>query len=185
MTAPAKTTDIYKKLRLLTNQIRYGKFISIDPSIGSSSSMPAYSIYDRGELVHSAKLKIDHTKSTYEKAQEISRQLTAVYKMYKPQVLVYEEIPDQGYAPSKGINHRSPHATGFNQTAHATLLKALGVILGCYPGPEHAVGLRPMVWKKRSRQTYRKGDINDAIEIGYVCIQMAREIEELENGKIK
>lgn len=182
MTAPARTTDIYKAMKPLIYLIRTGKFISVDPSIGSSSSMPAYAIYDRGELIHSAKLKINPSLSIYEKAQEIHRQVSSVYTRYRVDLLIYEEIPDQAYtvASKGGINHKGGWS-GVNVSAHATLLKSLGVILGV-PGPTYALGLRPVVWKRRARDTYRKGDIADAVELGWVALEMARDIEELENG---
>jgi hypothetical protein len=62
-----------------------------------------------------------------------------------------------------------------NAIAHASLHKALGVILSV-PGPTGFVGIMPFSWKKLVRDTYVKGDEADAVEMGYVAIEVAHEI---------
>ena len=137
MAIPNKTTEIYKRIRPLTSIIQKGTIIAIDPSIGSSSSMPGWAVYHLSELIDSGVLDIDSSLSVYERAQDIHRKLHQLYKYYKPDVLIYEEIPDQAYMPpaSTRVNHRPSFATGNNAKAHSTLLKALGVVLGV-PGPD-------------------------------------------------
>lgn len=88
-----------------------------------------------------------------------------LYRDFDPDVLVYEEIPAQRYGG------------GGNANAHASLLKALGVILSV-PGPDGYVGIYPISWRKLVRETYVKGDEADAVEIGWIVIELAREIRD-------
>mgnify|MGYP001571998249 FL=1 len=163
-----QNTDTYRNIRPLIDFIICGSVVCIDPSIGSTSSMPGWAIYRSGELIQSGIFTIDPKIRIWEKARELHRNVYNIYKKFKPDILVYEEIPDQ--------NYRQGGATGFNVKAHATLLKAVGAILSV-PGTSYAVGLRPIVWKKYVRPEYRKGDKEDAIEIGYAAIQISKEIK--------
>ena len=136
--------------------------VAIDPSVGSGSSMPGFSVYRAGELVDSGILEIKYYKPLPDRLRELSGRLRKLYVAYPPDVLVYEEVPVQRYG-------------GGNATAQASLLKALGVILSV-AGPSGYVGITPTSWKAAARDTYVKSDVNDAIEIGWVAIQTATEI---------
>jgi len=76
-------------------------------------------------------------------------------------VLVYEDIPA---------------TSGFNQNAISSLLKAVGVVL-CSTTSSHVVGVHPASWKNYVRPEYKKGDKEDAIEIGRIAIALAQHIE--------
>lgn len=158
-----KTTKTYKELYKCRKVILNGTFISIDPSIGSRSSMPAWAVYKKGRKIAADTFDINADATLHQRAQELHSQVYRLYKQYKPKLLVYEDIPDRAYG-------------GRSATGHASLLKAVGIILGV-PGPREGVGLRPTVWIPRARKSYVKGDMQDAIEIGYVAIKLAKEIE--------
>lgn len=155
-------TQAYSELRNATKEILDGIMLSIDPSIGSTSSMPAWAAYQAGILLRSGVILIDCTMSTPLRLQALNYAIRQLIKNWDPDVLVYENITD---IPFKGYAARG----------HASLHKALGAILSI-SGPEKYVGILPGSWKKMVRPEYVKSDENDAIELGWVAIQEARRI---------
>lgn len=160
----SKTSQAYQALEKCHFYVINGIVISIDPSIGSTSSMPGYAVYKQGVLQESGVLKIDRSGSVAQRLQELSHRVRKLYSTWNPDVLVYEEIPSQRYG-------------GGNANAHASLLKAVGVILSI-SGPEGYVGLTPQSWKKMTRPEYTKSDENDAKELGYIAILEAARISQ-------
>lgn len=155
-----KKTDLYQDVAAALTLLLRGTVISIDPSVGSTSSMPAYAVYYKGKLVSANIIPIDKHSTIPERLQALHIAIHEIYKEWKPDILVYEDIPSQRYG-------------GGNAEAHASLLKALGAILAVR-GPRATVRSKPMVWKRLARSTYVKGDKEDAIEIGYTAIELAR-----------
>jgi len=165
-----KTSKAYQNIEDNLQGILEGMVISIDPSIGSSSSMPGWAIYRAGQYVSSGIFEIPVHKSLPDRLRTLANHVRKLYNDYPPDVLVYEDIPAQRYGMG-------------NAVAHASLLKALGAILSV-PGPDGYVGIMPVSWKKLVRDTYEKGDEADAVEIGYVVIECAGQIRyNKENGK--
>lgn len=159
-----KKTQAYGQIEKNIRAILRGTVVSIDPSIGSTSSMPGWAVYIRKRLVASGTFTIDNTWSTPLRLMELHRQLRDLYERYPPpDILVYEDIP----ARRQGRG---------NAAGHASLLKAVGAILAV-PGPKGHVGLMPVSWKAEARDTYRKSDEADAVEMGWVAIQVALRIE--------
>lgn len=148
-----------------------GVVLSVDPSIGSVSSMPAFAIYRAGQLVTSGVWEMDPTSPLPSRLQRLSYLMRKLIKEYDPDVLVHEAISD---VPFKGFAGRG----------HASLQKALGAILSV-SGPDKYVGMLPATWKKFARSHYVKSDENDAKEIGWVAIEQARLIIEQEPLKKK
>lgn len=168
-----KTSKAYQNIEDNLKGILEGVVISIDPSIGSSSSMPGWAVYKEGKYIESGIFEIPIHKSLPERLRILSGRVRKLYNEWLPDVLVYEDIPAQRYGMG-------------NAVAHASLLKALGAILSVASeegGPEGYVGIMPVSWKKLVRDTYEKGDENDAVEIGYVVIECAAQIKyNRENG---
>lgn len=159
-----KQTRAYGEIEGYIKELTEGLVVAIDPSIGSSSSLPGYAVYRAGELIESGTFAIPYQRSIPERLGLLHNHVRKLYNQYTPDVLVYEDIP----ALRQG---------GGNAVAHASLLKALGAILAV-PGPDGYVGLMPVSWKGEARETYVKGDEADAIEIGYVAITVARRIRD-------
>lgn len=165
-----KTSKAYGNIEDNLQGILEGLVVSIDPSIGSSSSMPGWAIYRAGQYVSSGIFEIPVHKSLPERLRTLANHIRKLYNEYPPDCLVYEDIPAQRYGMG-------------NAVAHASLLKALGAILSV-AGPDGYVGIMPVSWKKMVRDTYNKGDEADAVEIGYVVIECAGQIRyNKENGK--
>lgn len=157
-----KKTKLYENVQRLKGPLLCGSVLCIDPSIGSSSSSPGWAYYQAGQLVDSG---IIHTGGSHlelwQRARRLGDSLRILCAEYKIDVLVYEDIPA---------------TSGFNQNAIASLLKAVGVVLACTTS-SHVLGIHPASWKNYVRSEYKKGDKEDAIEIGYVAIGLAGHIE--------
>lgn len=164
-----KYTKAYGEIESAVKPILEGQIVCIDPSIGSSSSMPGWAVYRAGLLVDSGTFSINPNQSIPDRLRTLNGLMRKLYNVYTPDVLCYEDIPPlrQG---------------GGNATSHASLLKAVGAIL-CIPGPDHYVGIQPISWKKMVREEYRKGDEEDAIELGWIIIQEAARISKVVASK--
>ncbi len=165
----SKTSQAYIAVAEHYYKILNGIVVTIDPSIGSTSSMPGYAVHIAGVLQESGVLKIDRSGSIPQRLQELTHRLRKLYSTWNPDVLVYEDIPSQRFG-------------GGNANAHASLLKAVGATLSV-SGPECYVGITPSSWKKMARPEYVKSDENDALEISYIVLQEAARIGELEEAR--
>lgn len=165
----SKTSKVYEAISKARLALAEGIVVAIDPSVGSSSSLPGWAIYVRGELITSGVLEIDRNADIPTRLQQLAYLLRKLYTEWDPDVVVYEDIPAQRYG-------------GGNANAHSSLLKAVGVTLSI-SGPEHYVGILPISWKKCVREGYIKGDEADAIEIGYICIEEAKRLIQEEGRK--
>lgn len=169
--ALTKTAAAYSQIEQNLKGLLEGVMISIDPSIGSTSSQPGFAVFRQTKQIDSGILTIPPHLSVPVRLRMLANHLRKLYRQYQPDVLVYEEIPSQRYG-------------GGNANAHASLLKAVGAILSV-AGPDGYVGLSPLSWKRMVRDTYRKGDKEDAEEIGYIAIECAKQITETKQTKRK
>lgn len=167
----SKSAQAYSQIRVCTRHILEGRLLAIDPSCGSSSSMPGWAYYVAGQLRRSGIIQLDPVLPIWTRLRMLVHHMRTLYRECEPDVLVYEDIPAQRY----GGRDRKGNAGG-----HASLLKAVGAILSV-SGPEHVVGLHPQSWKVSARPSYVKGDENDAVEMGYVAILEAGRIAELDS----
>lgn len=163
----SKSSQAYQQIEHAAHYLVHGVVISIDPSVGSRSSMPGWAAWREGELQDSGILRLDVGAALHRRLRQLAREMRKVYDAYQPDVLVYEEIPAQRH--------------GGNAANHASLLKAVGVILSV-PGPE-VVGIYPVSWKKLVRPEYVKSDEADAIELGWVSIEEAKKILSRQKSK--
>jgi Holliday junction resolvasome RuvABC endonuclease subunit len=164
-----KTSRVYSEVRDNLTLLLKGRVLAIDPSIGSTSSMPGWAYYNAGELIESGILEINPKQSVWDRLQDLSRLVRQLYKRFDIDILIYEDIPSQRQG-------------GGNANAHASLLKAQGAIMSV-PGPRAYVGIFPVSWKRMVRPTYVKSDEADAIEIGYIVLEIAKYISEKDPPK--
>lgn len=158
----SKTSGGYIATLPAVKHLLEGVAVCIDPSVGSRSSQPGYAVSRQGELVESGTFRIPPDKPIHMRLRLLATQLRRLYTKYDPDVLVYEDIPAVRYG-------------GGNANSHSSLIKAVGAILSV-PGPELCVGILPSSWKANARTEYEKSDENDAIEILYVIVELARGI---------
>jgi hypothetical protein len=158
----SKKGKLYQDVSRVKGPLVYGNVLSIDPSIGSTSSSPGWAYYQAGQLIDAG---IIHTGGSHlelwQRARRLGDALRTLCSEYRVDVLVYEDIPA---------------TSGFNQNAISSLLKAVGVVL-CSTTSSHVLGIHPASWKNYVRPEYKKGDKEDAIEIGWVAISLASYIE--------
>jgi hypothetical protein len=157
-----RSTNLYEDVRASLRQILEGIMLSIDPSIGSNSSMPGWAVYRATVLTASGTLEIDPLGDRPQRLQELTHCLRKLIKEYSPDVLAYEDIPPRRYG-------------GGGAAGHASLLMALGATLAV-SGPDRYVRLAPRVWKRLVSGDYRKSDEADAIEMGRITCDLAQHI---------
>ena len=161
---PGKSTIIYSELVAARKLLLKGNVLSIDPSIGSLSSMPGWALYQGGELVSSGCLEIDPKGAKWERLKEVYRLLRNMSKQHTIDVCVYEQVPVSAHG-------------GRSQVSHASLLMAVGVTMVAVDARAF-IGIPPITWKKHVSSDYVKGDEEDAIQMGRIVIEMAREMPE-------
>ncbi len=166
----SKGSNAYGQISGCTTFLIKGIVLAVDPSVGSSSSMPGYAVYVAGLLRDSGIISLDPQAPIHVRLRGLVYALRKIHQQYNPDVLVYEDIPAQRYGG------------GGNAGAHASLLKAVGAILST-SGTDYVVGIQPVSWKPMARSSYVKGDAEDAEEIGWICIQEAKRIAEAEDKK--
>lgn len=160
-------SKLYQDVKRLELELRTGMVLAVDPSIGSSSSCPGWAVYDTGELKYSGTIDTGGSHlPIWKRARTLADELRAICDDFAPTLLVYEDIPA---------------TSGFNANAQASLLKAVGIVLAA-TNTDECLGVHPASWKNYVRPEYVKGDEADAIEIGYVTIELARTIHTAEHN---
>ena len=154
-------TKLYQEVAQRVDVLTSGVVLAVDPSIGSSSSCPGWAVYQAGTLHQSGTIDTGGSHlPLWQRARTLADEIRALCDDYTPTLLVYEDIPA---------------TSGFNANAQASLLKAVGIVLAAST-TDDCLGVHPASWKNYVRPTYVKGDEEDAIEIGYVTIELARHI---------
>ena len=156
-----KTGQLYKNVSPIALELTTCTVLAIDPSIGSSSSSPGWAVYTPKGLYKSGTIDTGGSHlPLWKRARKLADEIKSLCEDFGPEVLVYEDIPA---------------SSGFNANAQASLLKAVGIVLAS-SDTEVCLGIHPASWKNYVRPTYTKGDEEDAIEIGWVAIELARHI---------
>jgi len=156
--------NLMNSIRGNLTEILEGGLLSIDPSCGSSSSMPGYAIYRAGKLTTSGILKINF-------------RLPLVLRLKK----IYELIsgfPDIDVAVIEGVPVAA-RGRGRSAIGHASLLQAVGVTTAAVPTTS-VVFLDARISAGERPAGFVKGDEADAIHLGEVVIRYAR--SEVENS---
>jgi len=135
-----------------------GTIISVDPSIGSSASMPGYSIVVDGKMVDSGILQINHRDPSNKRLGDIQAQLRKLVP--SPNVLVCEAI-----APMLSVG--GPNVIQLHW--------AVGVTQATYPDAI-SVLIPNMVWKSHLKKAgldkYHKSDEHDAIALMWTLFSL-------------
>jgi hypothetical protein len=151
--------DFYARIKLNKNAIAGGLVVAVDPSSGGSS-LPGYAIFRAGILERSGAVPIT-------KGLPIEQRLRILYDFLNnldctPDVLVIEHI---------GMSH-----------THQFLHWSIGSCISAIRAPVF-IECPIMVWKLVAKQDseYAKGDEADAICMGQVVIERAKQVLE---GKV-
>jgi hypothetical protein len=162
MGIPNKTTVLYKQIRREWELLVTGRVIAIDPSCGSSSSMPAYAIYEQGRLLESSIIRLEPDLPLHKRLYTLRHRLDMISPT---DILIYEEIPPVRFYGNGRTSAGS----------QSSLLKSVGVVLASIKA-DVAIGMRPSVWKKLTQASYVKSDRADAEEMGRIAIEIATHI---------
>lgn len=152
----------YKAIQPIADIILEGTILSVDPSTGSSASLPGFAWFNKGELVESGVLDVDYRNSRSSKLYESARTIREEFA--EPDILVVEQISTIIYKKSK-----------MNPVGMAGLQKAIGAIIGARPF-KHVLEIPSSAWKGYKPANYKKSDEFDAISIGLCAVGVAKEI---------
>jgi hypothetical protein len=138
-----------------------GRVLVIDPSSGSSSSMPGYAEFRNGKLVDSGTIQIPYSKKVHRRLRYLKECLERDFSEEKYDVLVMESLSIM---------------QSTKRRAMGLLLESVGVFLAVIDSEEVAY-VAPASWHKYARDKYGvefiKSDENDAIMMGELCMQIA------------
>jgi Holliday junction resolvasome RuvABC endonuclease subunit len=150
-----------------------GTFISIDPSSGSNSSMPAYAVYKESRLISSGTIELNLNKDLMYRLADLTKQLGKVLEEYPDiNLAVVENIP---VIPGKFSHH-----------SLSSLMKSVGAIAGAFdPDTITFIEIMPRTWRKFAGEGYQKTDVGDAIQIGRAAIELAKLLKEPKEKKSK
>jgi hypothetical protein len=157
-----KDTKIYKQLSQCYKEVLEGTMICFDPSTGSTSSMPGYSIFKAGELQESGIISVNPNAKRNKKLFSITNSLLTEFP--KPDVIIVENIPPVTF-------NRAGSMGGWSLVS---IQRAIGAIVSCFDC--EYVEMAPIVWKKYIPEGYTKNDEWDAVCIGLAAVQISKEI---------
>lgn len=161
----SKTNKLYKSLgkNKRFNKALDGTVLVIDPSCGSRSSLPGYSVYCRMELIDSGTLPITLGAPLFKRLHQMRGFIHLVENKYGPvDLAVLEEIPvAKGRFTDKGL---------------ASLMQAVGATVASI-SCQHIVFIHPLTWRAWMPAGYVKGDRADAELMGSVVLEYARSIK--------
>jgi hypothetical protein len=172
MSKEALISEIQEKVRQNRNLILKGYMLVIDPSIGSSSSLPGFAVYRNGKLTESGVLKMNIGASKHKRLHELVSILQKEFEV--PDILGMELIA----GPAFGVMR-------WNINAFHSLIRSTGAIMAAYP-VETVIEVPPSVWKKTIDDDYVKSDEMDAIYIGrYLILSAKGELPNVEEKPTK
>jgi len=148
-------------IKLYRGLILEGRLLSIDPSCGSSSSLPGYAIYEQGKLIESGVINVTLSHNLNARLKGIGEVISQFPDI---DITVVEEVPSAARGWQRSV------------TGHASLLKAVGMCIACSPSP-YTISVDARIVAKYRPDGYVKSDEEDAKLIGAVAIKLAGEVE--------
>lgn len=142
--------------------------MAIDPSTGSSSSMPGYAVFYQGRLEESGIIQVNPRDRRNQKLFSITESLYNEFD--EPDVLAIENVPPVQF---KRAGAMSPWGITATQ-------RAIGAIVSCFNCDY--IEVAPKAWQKYKQASYQKTDEWDAIAIGYCVLTIAQDIAEEKYG---
>lgn len=163
-----KGTKLYKECRKHMELLEGGTMLCIDPSCGSTGSMPGYAIYKAGKLEDSGIIEIPNvSRDLPYRLQDLLKVLQEDFD--RPDILVTEAIAPRRFG-------------GGGATGHASLLRSTGVVLAAYHDLP-VLAIRPQAWRKMPHEGWFKDDEQDAIAFGHCALEVCRRITNGDIGK--
>lgn len=163
---PGPKTKFYLAVKESWHLLLDGPVVSVDPSSGSASSMPAVAYFKDGELKSSEEIRLNIKDGLHTKLYQLSSHLWL--NTPKGAALVYEDVAHMG--------------KGFAQQSMTPIQRSIGAVLSAFPWTV-AIPVMPGSWKKMVGPDYVKSDIEDAKAIGYAAIALAKHFQDKEKNK--
>jgi len=157
-----RETMLYGQVKEAWELILNGTFLSIDPSIGSTASMPGYALFEQGNLVESGIIQVSISNKKNIRLYNIAKSFREGFR--KPDVIAIENIPPIKF---KG---------GMNGWSLVSLQRSIGAILSVFDAPY--IEVAPIAWQKYKFDGYSKSDEEDAICIGLCVLAAARDYQQ-------
>lgn len=159
--------------------LREGRFLSLDPSSGSTSSMPGYAIFENGKLLEAGILELSVGKELNFRLQELGHLLRTEFQ--NVELVIVEDVPaipiyTQKQAMAKG-------KTFMTTKQVASLQKSAGLCIGSFHPDIPTIRVSPLTWSAYKRNydwQVEKNDTNDAVIMGMTVLQILNELEEKE-----
>jgi len=145
-----------------TDILMNGEMLAVDPSSGSSGSLPGYALFRKGQLMDAGTIELPRgTRPLANRLFLLRNALATAFD--RPDLLTIELISP--VMPSKGGTFLHKNAS--------SLIKSVGAILSTWDTP--VLEVSPMTWHSMTPPTYKKGDVQDACMIGWaVYVTAAR-----------
>lgn len=163
---------VYSQVAKCIPELLTGRVLAIDPSIGSGSSMPGYSVFEAGELIDWGTLEIESVnESAAHRLRELGHILRSEFRNID--VLVIEDVP-----PVRGGVGRSKWAMIGAAKSVASLMKGVGAAISNVEW-KHIVEIHPRTWQARVEGGWKrsaKSDAEDSKQIGLAAIEIAKEL---------
>jgi hypothetical protein len=156
-----RETQLYKQVKQEWELILNGVFLAVDPSVGSTASMPGYALFDKGNLIESGIIRVSPAAKKNVRLFSIAKSLREEFRT--PDIIAIENIPP--------VSFRG----GMNGWALVSLQRSIGAILSVFDVPY--IEVAPSAWQKYKFEGYEKGDENDAICIGLCVLAAARDYQ--------
>lgn len=128
-----------------------GRLLAIDPSSGSTGSMPGFALYEKGQLISSGRIKIPLGQAPHRRMFHLGECLRSNFK--DVDVLVVENL-----------------STGFGVST--VLLQSVGAVYASVESPL-CIPVSPRTWHMNAPEGYVKTDEGDAVLLGWTTIKAA------------
>jgi hypothetical protein len=161
----SKTNKLYKSLGKNKKYIKAleGTILVIDPSCGSRSSLPGYSVYRKQELIDSGTLPITLGAPLFKRLHQMRGFIQLVENKYGPiDLAILEEIP-----VARGR---------FTEKSLASLMQAVGATVASI-SCQYIAFIHPLSWRAWMPPGYIKGDQADAELMGKVVLEYAKQVK--------
>jgi len=153
---------LFRAVKKVARQVLEGDMISIDPSVGSGSSMPGYAVFKKGKLIDYGIISLNPKLNQFLRLYELGRSLREEFSRTKWDVLVVEAIPTVRF-----------QSYGRSLSAQVPLHRAVGTVLASVRA-DHLLEVPPQTWHKFVVPAYSKSDDKDAVAFGYTVLCYAR-----------
>jgi hypothetical protein len=162
----AKETKLQRTLRRFPEKVLHGRMLVVDPSSGSTTSMPGYAEFLNGVLVDSGTIQIPYSKAVHKRLRYLRDCLDRDFANERYDVLVLESLSIM---------------QSTRRRAMSLLLESVGVFLACIESDEVAY-VAPASWhayvRRKYGDSYVKSDEADARVMGELVIEEAKAIVE-------